>query len=125
MFVVERAHRMPARPPPQGAPPRTFIAKLLNYKDRDTALRMAREKGNIPVGNVKVAIFPDFSAEVQRRRQSFTEAKRKLRNLQYKYSMLFPAVLGWNMRVVRSSSRIQRRWSLGWNEEPILNKLID
>ncbi|XP_073481882.1 vomeronasal type-2 receptor 26-like [Aquarana catesbeiana] len=54
---------------------------------------MAREKGNIPVGNVKVAIFPEFSAEVQHRRQSFAEAKRKQRNLQYKYSMLFPARL--------------------------------
>lgn len=37
-FVVERAHRMPARRPPQGAPPCTFIAKLLNFRDRDAVL---------------------------------------------------------------------------------------
>lgn len=92
-FAVERAHRMPARPPPQGAPPRTFIAKLLNYKDRDATLRMARLKGNIPIDNVKVAIFPDFSTEVQKRRQNFTEAKRRLRIKNLKYSMLFPARL--------------------------------
>lgn len=84
---------MCAKPPPQGAPPCTFIAKLLNYKDRDVALRLAREKGNIPVGNVKVAIFPDFSAEVQRRRQGFMEAKRRLRIQHLKYAMLFPARL--------------------------------
>lgn len=30
-FVVERAHRLAAKPPPQGAPPRTFIAKMLNF----------------------------------------------------------------------------------------------
>lgn len=33
-LAVEKAHRMPARPPPQGAPPRTFITKLLNYKNQ-------------------------------------------------------------------------------------------
>lgn len=93
MLAVERAHRMPARPPPQGAPPRTFIAKLLNYKDRDAALRMAREKGNIQLGNSKITIFPDFSTEVQHRRQGFTEAKRRLRSKQIKYAMLFPARL--------------------------------
>lgn len=84
---------MPARPPPPGAPPRTFIAKFLNYKDRDAALRMAREKGNIPHGNGKIAIFPDFSADVQRRRQNFTEVKRKMQLKHLKYSMLFPAKL--------------------------------
>lgn len=47
-LAVERTHRMSARPPPPGAPPCTFIAKFLNYKDRDVALRLAREKGNIP-----------------------------------------------------------------------------
>lgn len=93
MLTVERAHRMPARPPPMGAPPRTFIAKLLNYKDRDAALWMARVKGNIPVGNSKVAIFPDFSADIQKRRQGFMEAKRMLRTHNLKYSMLYPARL--------------------------------
>lgn len=73
--------------------PRTFIAKILNFKHRDAALKLAREKGNIPFGNVKVAVFPDFSAEVQRRRQGFMEAKRKLRDIHLKYAMLFPAKL--------------------------------
>lgn len=91
-FAFERAHCMPARQPPQGAPPRTFIAKLLNYKDRDEALRMAGVKSNIPIGNVKVAIFPDFSTEVQKRRQFFTEAKRRLRIKNLKYSIAVPCM---------------------------------
>lgn len=93
MLAVERAHRTPARPPPQGAPLHIFIAKLLNYKDRDAALRLAKEKGNIPIGNIKVAVFPDFSAEIQRRRQGFMEAKQMLRSRHLKYSMLFPTRL--------------------------------
>lgn len=30
-YVVERAHRMVPKPPPQGAPPSAFITKFLNY----------------------------------------------------------------------------------------------
>lgn len=92
-FVVERAHRMPARRPPEGAPPRTFIAKMLNFKDRDAVLRLARIKGNIPFQTGTVAAFPDFSAEVQKQRSRFMEVKRRLRVHHIKYAMLFPARL--------------------------------
>lgn len=40
-----------------------------------------------------VAVFPDFSAEVQRKRKTFMEAKRRLRVKHVKYAMLFPARL--------------------------------
>lgn len=66
MFAVERAHHIPAHPPPPGAPPCTLIAKFLNFKDRDKILRLTREKGNIPYTNTHVAVFPDFTNEVQR-----------------------------------------------------------
>lgn len=45
------------------------------------------------MGNVTVAIFPHFSTEGQCCRQSFTEAKSRLRIKHYKYSMLFPSRL--------------------------------
>lgn len=65
MFAVERAHQVPARPPPPGAPPRPFLFRLLNYKDRDAILNKARTAGTLKVDNAKVSLFPDFSAEVQ------------------------------------------------------------
>lgn len=92
-FVVERAHRMPARRPPEGAPPRTFIAKLMNFRDRDAILRLARTKGNIPFQSGHVMAFPDFSAEIQKQRARFGEIKRRLRVQNLKYAMLFPARL--------------------------------
>lgn len=55
---------MPAKKPTQRAPPRVYIAKFLNYRDRDDILRLAREKGNIPLHNHQILAFPDFSAEV-------------------------------------------------------------
>lgn len=91
VFAVERAHRIPAKPPPTGAPPRTLIAKFLNFKDRDKIMRLTREKGNIRLENV--AVYLDFSIEVQRKRSQFQDVKRRLRLLHLKYAMLFPARL--------------------------------
>ncbi|KAJ1210735.1 hypothetical protein NDU88_006097 [Pleurodeles waltl] len=36
VFVVEHAHMALAAPPPAGPPPRTIIAKVLNYRDQDS-----------------------------------------------------------------------------------------
>lgn len=92
-FVVERAHRLAAKPPPQGSPPRTFFAKMLNFRDCDAVLHLTKLKSNIPFQNGEIKVFSDFSAEDQRKRAQFTEAKRQLRIRHYSYAMLFPARL--------------------------------
>ncbi|KAJ1093162.1 hypothetical protein NDU88_006270 [Pleurodeles waltl] len=43
IFIVERAHRSLAPQLPPGAPLRLVLAKILKYRDRDAALRKARE----------------------------------------------------------------------------------
>lgn len=43
-FVVERTHMSLGPHPPPGANPRPIIARLLNYRDRDMILHLAREK---------------------------------------------------------------------------------
>lgn len=47
VLIVERAHRSLAARPAPGMTPRPIVARLLNYRDRDTTLRLAREKGVI------------------------------------------------------------------------------
>ena len=56
-------------------------------------LRQARERANIQHNGVRVSFYPDFSQEVQRRRAKFLDVKRRLRNLQLPYAMLYPAKL--------------------------------
>lgn len=67
----------------------TFIAKLLNYHDRNTILCLTWEKGNIPFGNSCIAVFLFFSTEVQKKRAQLT--KRQLCVHHLAYAMLFPA----------------------------------
>ncbi|CAJ0925091.1 unnamed protein product [Ranitomeya imitator] len=101
-FSVERAHRVPTRPLPPGAPPRPFLARLLNCRDRDTILRLARQRGLIKFDNATISIFPDFSMELQKQRARFMDVKKQLREENIVYSMLYPA----RLRIVYKGSSL-------------------
>lgn len=92
-YVIERAHRVPPIPPIPGAPPRPFLLRLLNYRDRDKLLAAAREKQDLRFNNARIMLFPGYSPEVQQRRHSFTEARRRLREKGLKFSLLYPSKL--------------------------------
>lgn len=92
-YVVKRAHRVPPTPPVPGAPPRPFFLRLLKYRDRDKLLAAAREKQDLRFNNAKIMLFPDYSPEIQQRRRSFTEARRRLRDKGLKFSLLYPSKL--------------------------------
>lgn len=78
-YTVERAHRIPPRPGPPGAPPRTFILRLLNFQDRDEILHASRSVGDLRHQNNKLMIFPDYSIETQKLRKSLDHVKAALR----------------------------------------------
>lgn len=92
-FVVERAHRSLDPWPPPGATPCPIIAKLLNYRDRDAALRTARELKSLHYEGSTLSLFPDFTLKVQEARRQFAPVKRKLREQNIEYAMLYPARL--------------------------------
>lgn len=52
-YVVERAHRVPTGRHPEGAPPRPFLVRFLNYRDRDMILAEARKHAELPYENTK------------------------------------------------------------------------
>lgn len=89
-FAVERAHRMP---PARGPPPRTFIFRLLNFRDSDMILCEARKMAEICHKAARLMFFPDFSVDTQKLRKSFDSVKQALRVKGVRYSMLFPARL--------------------------------
>lgn len=95
LFSVEQAHRVAARSPSLGEHlrSRTFIFKVLNYKDRNTILQRARQLADIRMNGLKIRFFRDFSANVQRQRAGFMDVKRRLRQMDFSYAMLFPAKL--------------------------------
>lgn len=93
VFIVERAHRSLGPRPRPGAPPRPIIAKLLNYRDRDAALRVARERQVLSFEGSTLSLYPDFTAQVQEARRHFVPMKRQLKEMGLEYAMLYPARL--------------------------------
>ena len=93
IFVIERAHRSLGPLPPPGASPCPIIARLLNYRDRDAALRKSRELKELRYEGSVLSLFPDFTQQVQDSRRKFQQAKRKLQELGYEYAMLYTARL--------------------------------
>ncbi|KAJ1109237.1 hypothetical protein NDU88_006600 [Pleurodeles waltl] len=68
-----------------------IITRLLNYRDRDAALHLAREKGPLQYQGAAVSLFPDFTPTVQEARRKFSEVQATLRSLGVRYGTLHPA----------------------------------
>lgn len=93
LFAIERAHSVPLQPLPPGTPPRPVLMKLLHFRDRDLILRKACDLQDAMINGCPVSSYPDFSADVQKRRMQFQYVKQRLRALQTPYAMLYPAKL--------------------------------
>lgn len=91
MFAIERAHRVPCKAPPKGTIPRPMIAKILHF--RENILKGARAGPELKFNNYWISIYADFSATTQKQRASFYQIKKRLRDLNLIYSMLYPAKL--------------------------------
>lgn len=94
-YVVEGAHRVPTGRRPPGAYPRPFLVRFLTCRDRDMILAKSRRIQDLKNENVRLMLFPDFSAATQQRRRSFNDIRRRLREKEVQYSMLYPS----NLRV--------------------------
>lgn len=78
---------------PPGAPPRTVIFCLLNFRSIKSRSREARKVAELRFENTRLMLFPDYSVETQRLSRTFDQVKAHLRSRDLKYNKLFPARL--------------------------------
>ncbi|KAJ1207010.1 hypothetical protein NDU88_002403 [Pleurodeles waltl] len=64
-FVVKRADRTPCQRPVPSAPKAFIIVRRLNFHDRDSVFRLAREKGPLMHQGMTISLFPDYTQLVQ------------------------------------------------------------
>lgn len=91
--VIERAHRTPSYNSNKSNKPRPIIAKFLHYLDKTKILRLAREKKGLLYKGSQIHIYPDFSADLVKRRRQFDTIKKKLRGAGCKDSLVYPCTL--------------------------------
>lgn len=90
---VARAHGVAFSRRKQDDPPRPFIARIHRYQDKERILKLAREAGSLSFRGSEIHIYPDYSAEVSKKRAAFYTVKSQLRNAGFRYQMFFPAKL--------------------------------
>lgn len=66
------------------------------------------------VQNVSVSLFPDYTASVQKRRATFYAVKKQLRDLDLRYSLLFPPGFVSSGRATPTTSTLQLTYGTGW-----------
>lgn len=113
-YVVERAHRVPMGKKTPGVPPSAFLVRYLNYRDHDHILSKGRKHPSLPYDNTTVHLYADFTAEIQKKRRSFTEIQWKLCGKNIPYSMLYLSRLRVPHGVLFGSSRLQRLQMTDW-----------
>ncbi len=91
---IERAHRSPTFAKHNSrASPRTILVKFSHFQDKLRIMKLAREKKELLFNGTRVHIFPDFSASLVQQRREYDSHKKKLRDLDIQYSLLFPCTL--------------------------------
>lgn len=91
---IEDAHRSPIhRGDREGLHPRPIVVKFLRLPDKTKVLRLARQRGLLQVNGTRIHFYPDYSAEVSRRRRAFDTVKKKLREINVEFALMYPSVL--------------------------------
>lgn len=92
--ILDRAHRAAVALPTEGGRPRPFIVRIHYYQEKERIQRLARQKGRLEFQGKQIFIFPDYSADLARRRAAFSEVKGLLRKKDgVRYGLLYPARL--------------------------------
>lgn len=91
-LLIDRAHRTQQPKPTEGARPRTLIARVHFFHEKDMIIRLGRQQTLVYNGR-RVFIFPDYTAEVMEQRRGFRDVMQTLREMEVKYSLRFPAKL--------------------------------
>ncbi|KAJ1186727.1 hypothetical protein NDU88_003508 [Pleurodeles waltl] len=70
-----------------------MVIRFLHYRDRDVVLKETRSMADVLVVSTKVMFFPDYTIAVQKQHYNFLAVKQRLHEMEFTYSLLFPAKL--------------------------------
>ena len=94
---LQRVHRTPMPIPEDHKPPRPIIMRFLSYLERERVLAAAREKykrkESVIWKGCKLSFFPDMTKETAEKRKKFTDARRRLHELDVRFTLAYPAEL--------------------------------
>lgn len=103
--TIERCHRIGIMDNVNAKGPRPILVKFQHFQDKLKIMKLARDKKDLlqykaravnqegSLKEVRVYIYPDFSAGVVQRRREFDTVKKKFRDRDIEYGLIFPSTL--------------------------------
>lgn len=94
---LQMVHRVSYEMPSGNKPPRPVIVRFQSYLVKERVLAAARAKARVGEGiqwnDSKMSVFPDMTKEVVDKRKRFTDVRKKLHELNVRFTLAYPAVL--------------------------------
>lgn len=94
---LQRVHRTAGPVPDEDRPPRPIVMRFLSFLERERVLDAAREKYKkkevIVWRGCRLSFFPDMTRETAEKRKKFTDARRRLHELDVRFTLAYPAEL--------------------------------
>lgn len=88
--MVDRAHHITVPKPTDANRPRSIIARIHFYQEKELIIRLSWQQQVNYNGN-RVYVYLDYTAEVMVQRGGFREVIQALREREVKYTLRFPA----------------------------------
>ena len=106
--AVDRAQRLAMPRKKQDEPPLPFIARIHHYQSKERIMKLAREAGSLSFRGSEIHIYPEYSAEVSKKRATYSTVKSQLRDAGFGYRTFFPARLQVSAKKLRTFFFLQK-----------------
>ena len=104
---LQMVHRASSKIPTGNMPPRPVIIRFQNLLEKERVWAAAKAKARVGDGihwnDSNISVFPDMTKEVADKRKQFTEVRKKLHELNVRFTLAFPAVLRFTWKGERVS----------------------
>lgn len=104
---LQHVHRSLVPMPDENKPPRPVIMRFHSFLERErvmAAVRMkVREGGSIMWRSSKISLFPDMTRDVAEKRRRFTAVRKRLHELDIRFTLAYPAVIRFTWKGQRVS----------------------
>lgn len=120
-FEIERIHRLFAPLPDLERLPRPVLIRFLRESAREKFINAEKEKRGFIWERCRLSVFPDITKELAEKRTAFTSVKRKLWEMEVKYTLAYPAALhvkwkGKNLSFTKATAA-EKLISTDWDED--------
>ena len=91
--VIDRAHHPLAVKPQPGCPSRAMLVRLHYFQTKEKIIRTSRKRGQLNYNGKQIHFFPDYSADLGRRRAAYKDVKAHLHKVGVRFGLIHPAKL--------------------------------